>query len=207
MSMNGSATVARSPWNSMDPSPNFRGPLILGVSPYRKVVADHHRLLASSPLSSGQSSPEGNRRSREFNPQGAAPRSTRSRSMSPQGRFSPFGIGSIPLHMSHTAVDSEVSSIRSRKSSADTESGRISADFAMAMEELRGRAGVYPRHVNGESTVGCGGTWKWREEREGLLTEILECRRRLQVRTYNVCAVLQSDLCRFNERKVLCVNF
>ena len=127
--------------------------------------------------------------------------------MSPQGRFSPFGIGSIPLHMSHTAVDSEVSSIGSRKSSADTESGRISADFAMAMEELRGRAGVYPRHVNGESTVGCGGTWKWREEREGLLTEILECRRRLQVRTYNVCAVLQSDLCRFNERKVLCVNF
>ena len=81
--------------------------------------------------------------------------------------------------MTHTVVDSEISSIGSRKSSAETESGSISADFAMAMEELRGR-GIYSHHVNGDST---GGTWKWREEREGLLAEILECRRRLQVPT------------------------
>ena len=164
----------------MDPSLSFRGPLILGGSPYRKVV-DVHRLLTSSPLSSGQSSPEGNRTSREINPRGGTPQTTRSRSLSPQGRFSPYGIGSMPLHTSHTAVDSEISSIGSRKSSGEAEggSGRISADFAMAMEELRGRAGTY-LHVNGESK-GCRVVGGWREEREGLLTEILACRRRIKV--------------------------
>jgi hypothetical protein len=48
------------------------------------------------------------------------------------------------------------------------------------MEVLRGRAGTYP-HVNGERR-GCraaGGDW--REEREGLLIEILECQRRIQL--------------------------
>ena len=84
--------------------------------------------------------------------------------------------------MSHAAaVDSEISSIGSRKSSAEVESGRISADFAMAMEELRGGAGTYPSllHVNGDSTAGHGAVWKW--EKEGLLAEIMECRRRLKV--------------------------
>ena len=175
-----SASVPRSSWNSIDPSLHFKGPIILGVSPYRR-VADTHRLLAS-PVSSGQSSPEGNRRSREINQRGGTPQTTRSRSLSPQGRFSPYGIGSIPLHMSHIAVDSEVSSIGSRKSSGENEggSGRISTDFAMAMEELRGRVGVYPHHVNGESAV-CPVRGEWKEEQESLQIEILECRRRIQV--------------------------
>ena len=139
---------------------------------------DPHRLLPyspMSPMSSGQSSPEGVRGSREFRFR------TRSRSLSPQGRnlFSPYGVGHIPLHMSHTAVDSEVSSIAScgsRKSSVEAEGSGQNPDYTLAIEGLGRR--MY-RGANGQN----GGmkTGDWRDERDGLVMEILECQRRIQV--------------------------
>ena len=82
-------------------------------------------------------------------------------------------------------MDSEISSIasydESRKSSVEGD-GRNHFDCLAVMEGLRGqRVQVYPQYNGGNEgfLAGCN----WREEREGLLIEILECKRRVQVRT------------------------
>ena len=135
----------------------------MGGSPYRRVM-DPRRLMPYSPASSGHSSPEcGSREGHR----------TRSRSLSPQGRFSPYQVVHIPLHMRHTAVDSDISSLasESRKSLVD---GTNQSDYLMAMEALRRREEAEPNGQNGR-------TGDWRNERERLMKEILECQRRIQV--------------------------
>lgn len=173
------ATYPRTSWSADRSS---RGRLTPGNSPYRNIM-DPRRLLPYSPLSSGQSSPDGNRGSREF-----SRFRTRSRSLSPQGRnlISPYGIGHIQLHMSHTMVDSEISSIAScgsRKSSVDTE------NYMMTLDSLqrRGHAGL-----NGWNGGFVAGDWK--DERDGLLMEILECQRRIQVFVCILLNVVSSSL-------------
>ena len=184
MSTVDASSAPHSSWSATYPSSIKQ--LTPGGSPFRKLT-DLRCLVPHSPLSSGQSSPEGNRRSREFiSPRG--PPRTRSRSLSPQqgqSSFSPYGIGHIPLHMSHTAVDSEISSIasfESRKSSVEAEghgSGQ-NMDYVVTMENVRWRTVVHPQQLNGQNGgYVVGGDWK--EEREGLLMEIFECQRRIQV--------------------------
>ena len=97
--------------------------------------------------------------------------------------------------MSHTAVDSEISSIAScgsrNSSSVEAEGigggggggavsrGAVSGgEFSMAIAHLRGQL-----TMNGENNRVCH-VGDWQEERETLLIEILECQRRIQVYTH-----------------------
>ena len=165
----GGVVYPRSSW-SVEPS--SRGGLTPSGSPYRRIV-DPRRLIPSSPLSSGQSSPEGGRGLREFSRGGQ----NRSRSLSPQDRsvFLPHDISHIPLHMTHTAVDSsDISSCGSRKSPHAN-----SHSLEMMADDVRGR--WVNSGMNGQN--GALVTGEWRDEREALLMEILECQRRIQVYT------------------------
>lgn len=146
-------------------------------SPYRRLM-DPRRILPSSPLSSGHSSPEGNREVSKFR--------TRSRSLSPQRRHlcSLYGIGHIPLHTSRTAVDSEMSSYGSRKSSVEADGHNL--DYTMTMDSTS-------RQLHMEKLNGWNGGFRtddWKDEREGLLMEIQECQRRIQV----MCPLFTSSL-------------
>ena len=157
--------VVSYPRPSWSTDPHSRG---VSESTFRRLV-DSRRHLPSSPLSSGHTSPDGSGEVSKLR--------ARSRSLSPQSRHlvSLYGTGHMPLLTSHTAGESDYGS---RKSSVEADAHNL--DCAMTMDSTSRQ--FHLERLNG--WTGRSGVGDWKDEREGLLMEILECQRRIQVHLY-----------------------